>query len=374
MLMYDYPVKTDMETPLYQSYPSLVKQQTEVYGVIFSPAGSAHLYPSHFTSQYPTHYPAQYHHHHQQQQQPYPSQDTRTSASPLHTQMEPVDLSLSKRPSPSSPASSSSSSASSPRGYASPSGRGTPLTGSQSQLNPGPGSGSAADSPQSRRMSPPMTIPFPPVLPLMPAPGTGIIPVMLQPVPVIYPSPLHLPPHVMMSPVTPDDPKGAAAAAVAHKQVSSMKSEVTNDNLELFEPIKSEPRPDHSQEYGEEMTSPVITVPPAYENTASVIMHSSKVESPDPLKKRRIHRCDFGGCNKVYTKSSHLKAHRRTHTGEKPYKCMWEGCTWKFARSDELTRHFRKHTGVKPFQCPDCERSFSRSDHLALHKKRHMLV
>ena len=79
-------------------------------------------------------------------------------------------------------------------------------------------------------------------------------------------------------------------------------------------------------------------------------------------------RCDV--CNRVFPREKSLQAHKRTHSGERPYVCDFPNCGKAFVQSGQLKTHQRLHTGEKPFACSEegCTTRFTHANrHCSMH-------
>ena len=120
---------------------------------------------------------------------------------------------------------------------------------------------------------------------------------------------------------------------------------------------------------------PGVSIPPMEPSAIRALAQKGRLDAifdpkarKDLIGRGRQDTCEY--CGKVFKNCSNLTVHRRSHTGEKPYKC--ELCPYSCAQSSKLTRHMKTHgrMGNNTFKCRFCDMPFSVASTLEKHMRK----
>lgn len=120
---------------------------------------------------------------------------------------------------------------------------------------------------------------------------------------------------------------------------------------------------------------PGVQLPPMEPSAIKALAQKGRLDAifdptvrKDLIGRGRQDTCEY--CGKVFKNCSNLTVHRRSHTGEKPYKC--ELCPYSCAQSSKLTRHMKTHgrMGNNTFKCRFCDMPFSVASTLEKHMRK----
>ena len=120
---------------------------------------------------------------------------------------------------------------------------------------------------------------------------------------------------------------------------------------------------------------PGVQLPPMEPSAIRALAQKGRLDAifdpqtrKDLIGRGRNDTCEY--CGKVFKNCSNLTVHRRSHTGEKPYKC--ELCPYSCAQSSKLTRHMKTHgrMGKDIMKCRFCDMPFSIPSTLEKHMRK----